>query len=78
MNRSEVIYSCETLAKPVLHDTILQLTIDREICQNSQSRQQSFSNLLIDDNEDSTKDSNSTDDAFGNENLQVRCYYFRN
>lgn len=75
MSRSEVLYSCETLAKPVLHDTILQLTIDREICQTSQSRQQSFPNLLMDDNEESMKNSSSTDDAFGTENLQVRWYY---
>ncbi|XP_071050524.1 intermembrane lipid transfer protein Vps13D isoform X2 [Onthophagus taurus] len=49
MSRPEVVYSCETLAKPMLHDTILQLNILREIVKTKPSRQESNSNLLLDD-----------------------------
>ncbi|KAB0794994.1 hypothetical protein PPYR_11833 [Photinus pyralis] len=48
MNKSDVLYSCDTLAKPILHDTIVHLRIEREIFCHSQTRHQSFSNLIDD------------------------------
>ncbi|XP_060529289.1 intermembrane lipid transfer protein Vps13D isoform X2 [Cylas formicarius] len=52
ISRPEVLYSCRTLAKPILHDTILQLKIDREI--NKPLRGDSSENLLIDGDNDSS------------------------
>ncbi|XP_045474860.1 vacuolar protein sorting-associated protein 13D isoform X2 [Harmonia axyridis] len=31
MVRPEVLYSCDTLAKPILHDTLVKLSIEREV-----------------------------------------------
>lgn len=31
ISRPEVLYSCKTQAKPILHDTMLQLNVVREI-----------------------------------------------
>ncbi|KAF7280409.1 hypothetical protein GWI33_006075 [Rhynchophorus ferrugineus] len=36
--KPEVLYSCKSLAKPILHDTMMQLNIDREIKKVSKSR----------------------------------------
>ncbi|KAJ8964860.1 hypothetical protein NQ314_004578 [Rhamnusium bicolor] len=49
ISRPEVMYNCKTSAKPILHDTMLQLNIDREI--NKFARQNSESNLLLDEDE---------------------------
>ncbi|KAF5273971.1 hypothetical protein FQA39_LY01087 [Lamprigera yunnana] len=69
MNRSEVLYSCETLAKPILHNTIVQLTIEREIFCNPQSRHHSLSNLLGDDDEELKYDHSP---SLCTENIQVQ------
>ncbi|KAJ8920133.1 hypothetical protein NQ315_011790 [Exocentrus adspersus] len=50
--RPEVMYSCETLAKPVLHDTMLELKIDRELGTGMSTRHNSDSNLLMDVDEE--------------------------
>lgn len=71
MARSEILYSCDSFAKPILHDTVLQLLIKREILQSSQSRQQSLPNLLLDDQEDDLNKNSNDLDSFGKENLQV-------
>lgn len=49
ISRPEVMYSCKTLAKPILHDTMLQLNIDREI--NKSMNTSHSSELLMDDEE---------------------------
>lgn len=72
MSRPEILYSCENLAKPILHDTILQLAIIREIAAPLPSRQHSYSNLLLDDDDDDEEDQKDENgDNFGNENFQV-------
>lgn len=48
-NKPDVLYSCKTLAKPILHDTMLQLKIDREIVKSSITKDNSMSNLLLDE-----------------------------
>lgn len=70
MNKAETLYCCETLAKPILHDTILQLIVEREIICNPQSRHHSLSNLLDDDN-DSVKGTTESSDLLNAENIQV-------
>ncbi|KAK4875461.1 hypothetical protein RN001_011883 [Aquatica leii] len=68
MNRSEVLYNCDTLAKPILHNTIVQLTIEREIFCNPQSRHHSLSNLLDDDGDLRQMEDS---DLFFTENIQI-------
>lgn len=76
MARSEILYSCDTFAKPILHDTMLKLTIERELLQSPQSRPHSLPNLLLeddghdDDNLRSRMDNNEAE-GFGNETYQV-------
>uniref|UniRef100_A0AAR5PHD2 UBA domain-containing protein n=1 Tax=Dendroctonus ponderosae TaxID=77166 RepID=A0AAR5PHD2_DENPD len=45
--RPEVMYSCRTLAKPILHDTMLQLNVLREIQMRNSSE-----SILLEDEED--------------------------
>lgn len=72
MNRPEILYSCETLAKPILHDTVLQLSIQREIACPLPSRQQSYANLLLDDDdEEGESQKEEPADNFGNETVQI-------
>lgn len=47
--KPEVLYSCTTSAKPILHDTMVHLTIDREINKAVETQYNSESNLLFDD-----------------------------
>lgn len=68
MSRPEIVYNCDTLAKPILHDTVLQLNIVREICKPT-SRSPSFSNILLDGSTGSC-DNNNEDNAFS-ESFQV-------
>ncbi|KAG5879440.1 hypothetical protein JTB14_025696 [Gonioctena quinquepunctata] len=51
ISRSEVLYDCKVGAKPILHDTKLELTIDREVCKSINTRQSSESNLLLEGSE---------------------------
>lgn len=51
-SRPEVLYACDTLAKPILHDTIIELKITREIFYKDLCGQQSLSNLLLDEDDD--------------------------
>ncbi|KAJ8974056.1 hypothetical protein NQ317_002302 [Molorchus minor] len=46
--RPEVMYNCKMLAKPILHDTMLQLKIDREMYKSLNTADSSESNLLLD------------------------------
>lgn len=73
INKSEVLYCCKSLAKPILHDTIVQLSIEREILCNPQSRHHSLSNLLDDDDDEDNFSKHSLDDldTYCNENIQV-------
>lgn len=71
MTRSEILYSCDSYAKPILHDTMLQLGIERETLQSPQSRQHSLPNLLLDNDDDQPGKVNGESDSFGNESLQV-------
>ncbi|CAH0555796.1 unnamed protein product [Brassicogethes aeneus] len=57
--KPEVLYNCSTLAKPILHDTLIQLVIDREISKPLFTRNSSESNLLLDDEESLSLDNNS-------------------
>lgn len=52
--KPEVLYNCKTLAKPILHDTMMQLRIDRENIKTMNTRHSSESNLLLDDDESTT------------------------
>ncbi|KAJ3643178.1 hypothetical protein Zmor_025903 [Zophobas morio] len=51
ISKPEILYSCKSSAKPILHDTVLQLKIEREINKNTPTRHSSESNLLLDDDE---------------------------
>ncbi|CAH1990127.1 unnamed protein product [Acanthoscelides obtectus] len=55
ISKPEVLYSCSSLAKPILYDTMLHLKIDREVCKDM-TRYSSESNLLLDD-DDTTQSS---------------------
>nr|CAI5831310.1 unnamed protein product [Callosobruchus analis] len=55
ISKPEVLYSCSSLAKPILYDTMLHLKIDREVCKDT-TRYSSESNLLLD--EDDTAQNN--------------------
>ncbi|KAK5644974.1 hypothetical protein RI129_006274 [Pyrocoelia pectoralis] len=68
MNKSDVLYSCETLAKPILHDTIVHLTIEREIFCNPQTRHQSLSNLIDDGDSNQNLDNSELDIS---ENVEI-------
>lgn len=56
ISRPEVMYSCRTLAKPILHDTMLQLNVLREIQTRSSSEL-----ILLEDEEDEA----AADQVFG-------------
>lgn len=72
MARSEILYSCDTFAKAILHDTMLQLNIERETLQSPQSRQHSLPNLLLDDDDDQIRSKvDNGMENFGNETFQV-------
>lgn len=71
MARSEILYSCDSFAKPILHDTMLQLNIEREILQSPQSRQHSMQNLLLDNEDDHNNKLSGEMEDFGNINLQI-------
>lgn len=62
-NRPDILYDCKTLAKPILHDTMLQLKIDREISKASITKDNSMSNLLLDDDYSNTNNYNTTNSA---------------
>ncbi|KAL3268817.1 hypothetical protein HHI36_007913 [Cryptolaemus montrouzieri] len=49
--KPEILYNCDTLAKPILHDTLLQLNIERELVKGGQTAYSSESNLLMDDDD---------------------------
>lgn len=51
MSRPEILYCCETLAKPILHDTVVHLAIDRQIPRNLVSRHGSVGNILFDNDD---------------------------
>ncbi|RZC42308.1 vacuolar protein sorting-associated protein 13D [Asbolus verrucosus] len=51
ISKPEVLYSCKSSAKPILHDTILQLKIEREMNKSLAATHGSESNLLFDDEE---------------------------
>ena len=63
-----MLYSCENLGQPILHDTILQLIIYREIKKVTTSRSDAFSNLSFENSEEE-------DIAEGaiSESIQVIC-----
>lgn len=69
MNKVESLYSCETLAQPILHDTVLRLMIEREILGETRHRLQSFSSLL-----DNDVDLDS--DCSASENVEVKPSLF--
>lgn len=71
MNKVELLYSCETLAQPILHDTKLRLTIEREILGEFRHRQQSLSSLLDSDIDQET-------DFSTTENVEVVLLLFSN
>lgn len=50
ISKPEVLYSCKNLAKPILHDTMLQLNIDREIRKYSKGKMDE--SILLDNEED--------------------------
>nr|XP_015839049.1 PREDICTED: vacuolar protein sorting-associated protein 13D isoform X1 [Tribolium castaneum] len=54
ISKPEVLYSCKSSAKPIIHDTILQLKIEREINKTLQTTHSSESNLLFDDDENTS------------------------
>lgn len=70
-NKPEVLYNCDNLAKPILHDTILQLTIDREVVSSLCGKADSEPCLLL-DNEESYSKQNGEVSEGGSENIQVR------
>lgn len=69
-NKPEILYNCDTLAKPILHDTILQLTIDREIMPCLCDKAESEPNLLFDRDDNYSKQNGEIFEG-GNENIQV-------
>lgn len=69
-NKPEVLYNCDTLAKPILHDTVLQLTIDREIMPSLCGKTESEPNLLLDRDENYCRHNGEISEA-GAENIQV-------
>lgn len=69
MSRPEILYSCATLAKPILHNTVLQLSIIRELSHAISTRQHSYSNLFLDDDENDSKE--DPQDTFGSENIHI-------
>lgn len=50
-NRSEMLYCCDTLAKPILYDTILELSINREITHAKRRDDNDDVNLLLENDE---------------------------
>lgn len=71
MSRPEIVYNCDTLAKPILHDTVLQLNIVRELYKTPSSST-SASNILLEGSGDNNNEENK---AF--ENIQVTDCYLR-
>lgn len=57
-NRPDVLYNCKALAKPILHDTMLQLKIERELGKSSITKDNSINNLLLEE-ETNTNNYNS-------------------
>jgi vacuolar protein sorting-associated protein 13D len=51
ITKPEILYSCKSSAKPIVHDTVLQLKIQREINKNLVTTHSSESNLLFDDDD---------------------------
>ncbi|KAK9889536.1 hypothetical protein WA026_006891 [Henosepilachna vigintioctopunctata] len=51
MYKLEVLYNCDTLAKPILHDTLVKLNIEREITKGITTTFSSESSLPMDDDE---------------------------
>jgi vacuolar protein sorting-associated protein 13D len=51
ITKPEILYSCKSSAKPIVHDTVLQLKIQREINKNLVTTYSSESNLLFDDDD---------------------------
>jgi vacuolar protein sorting-associated protein 13D len=51
ITKPEILYSCKSSAKPIIHDTVLQLKIQREINKNLVTTYSSESNLLFDDDD---------------------------
>lgn len=71
-----MLYNCDNLAKPILHDTILQLTIDREVVSNLCEKAESESFLLLDNEEDHTKHNGDVLES-GTENIQVTNFIIK-
>ncbi|XP_025836301.1 vacuolar protein sorting-associated protein 13D [Agrilus planipennis] len=68
MSKVDTLYACDSLAKPILYDTILQLNIEREVNIDPQCRHRSLSNLL---EEDYQTDCQPYDDVAVLENIQI-------
>lgn len=51
IDKPEVLYSCKSSAKPIVHDTLLQLKVEREIFKNMLTAESSESNLLFEEDE---------------------------
>lgn len=73
-NRPETLYNCDSLAKPILHDTIVQLSIDREMVRNLGGKQESMSSLLFEPDEDASRNGCDGSDFVVSENIQVRSF----
>ncbi|XP_017773930.1 PREDICTED: vacuolar protein sorting-associated protein 13D isoform X2 [Nicrophorus vespilloides] len=64
MTSPEILYACDSLAIPILHDTIVRLKICRELPKKVGSPQHSIPNLLIDDDEDDDDNDDEEDNEY--------------
>lgn len=70
-NKPEILYNCDTLARPILHDTILQLAIERAVMPAASLKPQSEPNFLLDGDEGFSNCNGDVADDYSKESINV-------